>query len=129
MSTRPDTPDREAVSVAPAHPRRWLTLCVLLVAAAMELLDTTIVNVAIPAIDADLHAGEAAIEWTVAGYTLAFAVLLITGGRLGDAFGRRRIFLIGVAGFTGASLLCGMAQAPEQLVAGRVIQGAFAALM
>jgi EmrB/QacA subfamily drug resistance transporter len=129
MSTSQDSRSQGALPVAPPHPRRWLTLCVLLLAAAMELLDTTIVNVAIPAIDADLRAGEAAIEWTVAGYTLAFAVLLITGGRLGDAFGRRRTFLVGVAGFTAASLLCGLSQAPEQLVTGRIIQGAFAALM
>lgn len=111
----------------PRH--RWLALCVLLLAAAMELLDTTIVNVALPAIDADVGAGSAVVEWLVAGYTLAFAVMLITGGRLGDVFGRRRVFLVGVVGFTMASLLCGLAQAPGQLVAFRIAQGGFAALM
>jgi len=95
----------------------------------MELLDTTIVNVALPSIGADLGGGAAVAEWLVAGYTLAFAVMLITGGRLGDVFGRRRVFLAGVAGFTVASMLCGLAQSPEQLVAFRVGQGAFAALM
>lgn len=112
-----------------APPRRWLGLSILLLAAAMELLDTTIVNVAIPSIEKDLGATPAQIEWTIAGYTLAFAVLLITGGRLGDAFGRRRAFLAGIGGFTVMSLASGLAQTAGQLVAARVGQGAFAALM
>ena len=110
-------------------PRRWLALAVVLGAVAIDLVDTTIVNVAIPSIQADLGASAAAIEWIVAGYTLAFAVLLITGGRLGDAFGRRRLFLIGVAGFTVASASAGLAQSPQALTASRVAQGALAALM
>jgi EmrB/QacA subfamily drug resistance transporter len=114
---------------SPLNPRRWLALTVVLGAVAIDLVDTTIVNVAIPSIQADLGAGAAAIEWIVAGYTLAFAVLLITGGRLGDAFGRRRLFVFGVAGFTAASAIAGLAQTPEALVAARVGQGALAALM
>ena len=111
------------------QPRRWLGLAILLLATAIEMLDTTIVNVAIPSIEHDLGATASQIEWVVAGYILAFAVLLITGGRLGDAFGRRRIFLIGIAGFTLMSLGCGLAQSPEQLIAARAAQGAFAAAM
>jgi MFS family permease len=96
------------------NPRRWLALAVVLGAVAIDLVDTTIVNVAIPSIQADLGASAAAIEWIVAGYTLAFAVLLITGGRLGDAFGRWRLFLVGVAGFTVASAIAGLAQTPRR---------------
>jgi EmrB/QacA subfamily drug resistance transporter len=109
--------------------RRWLALSVLLLAAAIDLIDVTIVNIAVPSIQEDLGASAAAIEWTIAGYTLSFAVLLITGGRLGDAFGRRRAFLAGVAGFTAASAASGLAQSPEVLIASRIVQGAFAALM
>jgi EmrB/QacA subfamily drug resistance transporter len=110
-------------------PRRWLALVVVLLAVAIDLIDTTIVNVAIPSIQQDLGASAAAIEWIVAGYTLAFAVLLITGGRLGDAFGRRRLFMVGVGGFTVASAIAGIAQTPDALIAARVGQGALAALM
>jgi EmrB/QacA subfamily drug resistance transporter len=113
----------------PLNPRRWLALAVVMLAVAIDLIDTTIVNVAIPSIQEDLGATAAAIEWIVAGYTLAFAVLLITGGRLGDAFGRKRLFLLGVAGFTLASAIAGLAQTPEGLIAARVGQGALAALM
>jgi EmrB/QacA subfamily drug resistance transporter len=112
-----------------ADPRRWLALAVLLLAAAMDLIDTTVVTVALPAIGDDLGASPAALEWTVAGYALAFGLGLITGGRLGDAYGRRRIFLTGLVGFTAASALCGIAPSGEALVAMRVVQGAFAALM
>lgn len=110
-------------------PRRWLGLAVLLLAAAIDLIDATIVNIALPTIRDDLGAGAAALEWIVAGYSLTFALGLITGGRLGDVFGRRRIFLIGVAGFTLASLAAGLAWSPAALVAARFVQGAFAALM
>src|SRR6187200_452393 len=84
-------------------PRRGLAIGILLFASFMDLLDVTIVQVALPSIGADLAASEAQLEWIVSGYMLAFAVALITGGRLGDLFGRRRIFLIGIAGFTIAS--------------------------
>jgi hypothetical protein len=114
---------------ATLDPRRWLALAVLLVAGFMDLLDVTIVNVAVPSIMRDLGAEYSQIEWIVAGYVLGFAALLITGGRLGDIFGRKRVFMLGVAGFTVASALCGLAQDPVVLIAGRFLQGATAGLM
>ena len=96
----------------PGHPRRWLILFVILAVECMDLLDGTIVNVAAPAIRADLGASLSALQWIAGGYALTFAVGLVTGGRLGDIFGRRRLFLIGVAGFTATSALCGLAPSP-----------------
>ncbi len=110
-------------------PRRWLTLIVLLLAAFMNLLDVSIVNIAIPSIQRNLHASYGDVQWALAGYTLAYALLLITGGRLGDIFGRKRLFLIGVTGFTLLSALCGAAQTPGMLIASRVVQGAMGAIM
>ncbi len=110
-------------------PRRWLTLVILLLAAFMNLLDVSIVNIAIPSIQRDLHASYADVQWALAGYTLANALVLITGGRLGDTFGRKRLFLIGVTGFTIMSALCGAAQSPGMLIASRVVQGAMGAIM
>jgi EmrB/QacA subfamily drug resistance transporter len=112
-----------------ADPRRWLTLAVLLLAAFMNLLDVSIVNIAIPSIQRNLHATYADVQWALAGYTLAYALVLITGGRLGDIFGRKRLFLIGVTGFTIMSALCGAAQSPGMLIACRVLQGAMGAIM
>src|SRR5450432_2165498 len=117
--TRGATPD----------PRRWLTLVILLLAAFMNLLDISIVNIAIPSIQASLHASYADVQWALAGYTLAYAVVLITGGRLGDAYGRKRLFLIGVTGFTIMSALCGAAQSPGMLIACRVAQGVMGGIM
>src|SRR5512140_148572 len=114
-----DTPD----------PRRWLTLIILLLAALMNLLDVSIVNIAIPSIQRDLNASYADVQWALAGFTLAYALVLITGCRLGDTFGRKRLFLIGVTGFTIMSALCGAAQSPGQLIAFRVVQGAMGAIM
>jgi EmrB/QacA subfamily drug resistance transporter len=113
----------------PPDPRRWLTLGVLLLAAFMNLLDVSIVNIAIPSIQRDLHASYADVQWALAGYTLAYALVLITGGRLGDTFGRKRLFLIGVSGFTIMSALCGAATGPGMLIACRVVQGAMGAIM
>jgi EmrB/QacA subfamily drug resistance transporter len=110
-------------------PRRWLTLIILLLAAFMNLLDVSIVNIAIPSIQRNLHASYADVQWALAGYTLAYALVLITGGRLGDTFGRKRLFLIGVTGFTIMSALCGAAQSPGMLIASRVLQGAMGAIM
>jgi EmrB/QacA subfamily drug resistance transporter len=112
-----------------ANRRRWFALSVLVVGAFMDLLDATITGVAIPSIQKDLAVGYSAIQWISAGYSLAFALLLITGGRLGDILGRKRLFLIGMAGFTAASALCGLAQNPEMLIGARVLQGALAAIM
>ncbi|WP_132124417.1 MFS transporter [Actinocrispum wychmicini] len=108
---------------------RWATLAVLLLGQFMALLDVTIVNVAMPTIRTDLHASGAALQLVVSMYTISYAMLLITGARLGDLFGRRRIFVGGVAAFTISSLLCGLAPDPTMLIAARFVQGAGAALM
>ncbi|MFF8949097.1 MFS transporter [Streptomyces sp. NPDC014940] len=104
-------------------------LFTVLLAAALPLVDFFIVNVALPAIGADLAAGEAVLELVVAGYGVAYAVLLVLGGRLGDLFGRRRLFLGGMAAFGLTSLACGLAPGAWGLVAARVAQGASAAAM
>ena len=116
-------------SSAGVDPRRWLAFAVLLLAGFMDLLDGTIVFVALPTIAEDLGASFASLEWVVAGYTLAFALTLITGGRLGDIYGRKRVFLAGVTGFTVASLAAGLAPTAEALIASRAIQGLFAGVM
>jgi EmrB/QacA subfamily drug resistance transporter len=114
----------------PLTPRQQnLALVTLIVAVVLEIVDLTIINVALPAIAADLSARPEAVQWTVAGYALSFALLLMAGGRLGDSFGYRRMFLWGVAGFTLASMACGLAQSPEQLVAARLLQGGAGAIM
>jgi EmrB/QacA subfamily drug resistance transporter len=112
-----------------AYPKRWLALFVLLAAAFMDLLDATIVTVALPAIRLDLGASYAATQWLTAGYTLAFGLGLITGGRMGDRYGRKKTFMVGIAAFTITSAMCGVAQSPEMLVVSRLLQGAAAALM
>ncbi len=109
--------------------RRGLAMGVLIFASFMDLLDVTIVQIALPTIRDDLGATPAQLEWTVSGYMLAFAVLLVTGGRLGDILGRQRVFIAGVAGFTIASITAGLAPTADVLVLSRVVQGAFAALM
>jgi EmrB/QacA subfamily drug resistance transporter len=122
-----------AATPAPEHeeldPRRWLALASVMTALFMVLLDISIVNVAIPAIRANLAADNADIQFVVAGYGLAYAVMLITGGRLGDIFGRKRLFMIGMTGFVVASALCGLAQSAVMLDLSRVLQGFMAALM
>src|ERR1700710_2546958 len=85
---------------------RWLILAVVLAAECMDLIDSTVVNVAAPLIDHDFHASSTSLQWIVGGYPLAIAVGLIAGGRLGDLVGRRTMFLLGAAGFTAASGLC-----------------------
>ncbi|WP_438484803.1 MFS transporter [Streptomyces sp. S186] len=111
------------------HPHRWAALAVLLLAEAMNLLDATVMTVAAPVIRADLGGSDAAIQWFSAAYTLPFAVFLITGGRLGDIAGRRRIFRAGMAAFTLASLACALAPSTAALIAVRAVQGAAAALI
>ncbi len=110
-------------------PRRWLALGAVMTALFMVLLDVSIVNVAVPAIRSNLSANNADIQFVVAGYGLAYAVMLITGGRLGDIFGRKKLFLIGMSGFVLASALCGLAQSAIMLDLSRVLQGTMAALM
>lgn len=108
---------------------RWSVAAVVLAANTMDLLDVTIVNVAGPSIHRELGGGASTIQWLSAAYTLAFAVLLIAGARLGDIFGRRRMFLLGLVGFTGFSAACAMAQGIGMLIAFRALQGGFGALM
>ncbi|HXP58269.1 MAG TPA: MFS transporter, partial [Streptosporangiaceae bacterium] len=108
---------------------RWRVLTVVLIAEAMDILDTTTVNVAGPSVRRSLGGGIGLVQWLSAAYTLAFAVLLITGARLGDRYGPRRMFLAGAAGFTLGSLACGLAVSPGMLIAARVVQGSFGALL
>src|SRR5947209_12478358 len=108
---------------------RWWTLAAMCFALFMVMLDNTVVNVALPSIQRDLHASLSALEWTVNAYTLTFAVLMVTGGRLGDIFGRRRMFLFGVVVFGVSSLAIGFAPSDIFLVAFRAIQGVGAAFM
>jgi MFS family permease len=108
---------------------RWSALIVLMFGTFMFVLDFFIVNVALPSIQQGLGAGESAIEWIVAGYGISTAVLLVTGGRLGDQFGRRLVFALGMALFVVTSAACALAPDPAVLVAARVAQGVGAALM
>lgn len=101
----------------------------VLVAGFMTLLDVSIVNVALPSIDASLDASEASVQLIVAGYSLTFGLLLVAAGRAGDIFGRRRLFMIGVAGFVAASLGCGLAPTAQWLVILRLLQGSFAGIL
>ena len=111
------------------NPLRWFVLAVVLAANIMDIMDATIVNVAGPSIRHAIGGSASTLQWLSAGYTLAFAVFLITGARLGDIFGRRRLFLIGSAGFTVMSAACAAAPSPTVLIAFRVLQGSFGALM
>jgi MFS family permease len=108
---------------------RWLMLIVLLCGQFMALLDATVVNVAMPTIGKSLGASGAELQLVIAGYTVSYAMLLITGARLGDLLGRRRMFMYGIGGFTLASLVCGLAPDVGVLIAARFVQGAGAAAM
>jgi EmrB/QacA subfamily drug resistance transporter len=113
----------------PTMQRKWLTLAAVAFAVFVTTLDNTIVNVALPSIQRDLHLGLSGLAWVVDAYILSFAVLLLTGGRLADSFGRRRLFLAGLSVFTLASLFAGLAPSASALIAARAIQGVGAALM
>src|SRR5580693_229381 len=110
-------------------PRRWAALAVLLTGAFLAPLDFFIVNVAMPSITAGLSARAADVQLVISGYAVVFAVFLITGGRLGDIFGRKTIFLAGLTGFALASALCGLAWSPLSLIMARLLQGVAAAAM
>lgn len=112
-----------------SHPLKWAILALVLAAECMDLLDGTIVNVAAPTIHTDLHAGSAALQWIIGGYALAFAIGLIAGGRLGDIYGRKRLFVTGAVGFVAASLACAFATSPGMLIGFRLAQGGAAALL
>lgn len=119
-----------ASSDTPAVDRRtWLATAVMLVAVFMELMDVTMANVAVPAIRTDLGASSGQVQWVVAGYSVAFAAALLTGGRMGDIWGRKKLFSIGLLGFILTSVMSGIAPNPDTLVIGRVLQGVAAAAM
>ena len=122
-------PHHPSEGEAHAFERRWIAMIVLLMASFMNMIDVTIVNVALPSMQKNLGVSESGIEWVVAGYILAFALGLLPFGRYGDIVGKKRIFLIGVIAFTLASLLCGLALNVEMLIAARVIQGVAGAVM
>ncbi|KOV62570.1 MFS transporter [Streptomyces sp. NRRL WC-3618] len=128
-STGTPTPVADPVPHSVPDRRRWFALAIVMTAAFMDLVDVTIVNVAIPSIQREAGASFSQIQWITAGYALAFAAGLVTGGRLGDIHGRKRLFLVGIGGFTLASALCGFAANPEMLVASRILQGGMAAMM
>jgi EmrB/QacA subfamily drug resistance transporter len=116
-------------TLTPGHPRRWLILFIVLAVECMDLLDATIVQVAAPAIQADLGATPAQLQWIVGGYALALAVGLVLAGRLGDLYGRRRLFILGTAAFVVTSAMCGMAPSTSAMIGFRILQGLAAALM
>ncbi len=113
----------------PSRTNKWAAVAVLLLANFMNLIDITIVNVALPSMQTELSAPPNLIEWIVAGYTFSFALLLLPAGRMGDLFGRRRLFVTGIVIFTFASLACGLAPGTGTLVTARVVQGVGAAIM
>lgn len=125
-----------AAPPAPAAPaaervsrRTWIATAVMLIAVFMELMDVTMANIAVPAIRKNLGASYGQVQWVVAGYSLAFAVALMTGGRLGDIWGRKRLFMVGLVAFIVTSLLSGVAPDPAFLITSRVSQGLAAAVM
>jgi EmrB/QacA subfamily drug resistance transporter len=118
-----------ATTGAPSDSQRWLALAVLCFAQFMLIVDITVVQVALPSIGADLHLGREALTWVVTTYTLCFGGLMVLGGRLADALGARRTLPIGLALFTAASLICGLAPGGGLLIAGRAAQGIGAALL
>jgi EmrB/QacA subfamily drug resistance transporter len=130
----PSTDTTTAGPAAVAGPARLSNrlraiLAVVLIADVLDLMDSTITNIAAPSIVRDIGGGESLIKWLGASYALAMGVLLVVGGRLGDRYGKRRLFLTGIAGFTAASLVCGLAADPVMLIAGRLVQGGFGALL
>src|SRR5213080_896416 len=109
--------------------RKWWTLMAVSFGLFMIMLDNTVVNVALPTMEKDLHVSLASLEWVVVAYALTFASLMITGGKLADLLGRRRIFIAGLVIFTLASLACGLAGSAHVLIGARVFQGVGSALM
>ncbi|WP_336921988.1 MFS transporter [Aquipuribacter sp. SD81] len=115
--------DQQDASTEQPVPNPWRALAVTLLAGFIVLLDVTIVAVALPSLQSDLDTGAPQVQWVVSGYTLTFALVLVTGGRLGDAWGRRRMFVVGLAGFVACSALAGLAPSIWWLVAARLLQG------
>jgi EmrB/QacA subfamily drug resistance transporter len=115
------------VNLSDSYSRRWLAAVVMVGAVLMDMIDITIVNVALPTIQRDLDASGTQLQWVVSAYMLAFAATLIVAGSFGDLLGRKRVFLVGIAFFGAASLAAGLAQSPGALIAARTVQGASAA--
>jgi EmrB/QacA subfamily drug resistance transporter len=126
-ATTPAVPDDAVPS--PLYRLRWVCLAIVLVAEIMDLLDSTVITIAAPTVRAELGGSAATMQWWAAGYTMAFGVFMIVGGRLGDIYGRKRVFVAGIVGFTLASAACALATSPELLIAFRVLQGGFGALL
>jgi EmrB/QacA subfamily drug resistance transporter len=118
-----------ALAIFSEERRKWWTLAAVSFGLFMIMLDNTVVNVALPSIQDDLGAGLSELQWIVTGYALSFAALMLIGGKLADAYGRRLIFVLGIIVFTGASLWCGLSDSGDMLIAARVVQGIGAALM
>src|SRR3954449_9126176 len=130
MSVTTPSPAAEAPTSAPrGYQYRWMVMAVVIVADVMDLLDATIANLAGPSIRADLGGSETTPQWVLPAHTMSFAVGLVISARAGDLVGRRRMFIIGMAGFTVASLLSGLAPTAGALIAFRVLQGLFGAVM
>lgn len=104
-------------------------LAVVIIASMLDLMDSQITNIAAPSIARELGGGESLIKWLGASYQLAIGTFLVIGGRLGDRYGKRRLYLAGIAGFVAASLFCGLSADPAMIVIGRLIQGSFGALL
>src|SRR5580704_12372057 len=111
-----------------ASSSRW-TLAATILGSSMTFIDATVVNVALPAVQADLHATITDVQWVIEAYALFLGALILVGGSMGDQFGRKRVFLLGVVSFTVASIACGIATSPGMLIAGRSLQGIGAALL
>src|SRR5215208_4803925 len=108
--------------------RRW-TLVATILASSMTFIDMTVVNVALPALQTELHATITDVQWVIEAYALFLGALILVGGSLGDQFGRKRVFLLGVVSFTAASIACGLATSPVMLIVGRALQGIGAAFL
>jgi EmrB/QacA subfamily drug resistance transporter len=118
-----------ALAIFSEERRKWWTLAAVSFGLFMIMLDNTVVNVALPSIQRDLDTGLSELQWIVTGYALSFAALMLIGGKLADAYGRRLIFVLGILLFTGASLWCGLSDSGDMLIAARIVQGIGAALM
>src|SRR4051795_6888345 len=125
----PAVSDREERPAMEADRRKWFTLGAVAFGLFMIMLDNTVVNVALPSIHDDLGIKYDELEWVVNAYALVFGVLLLSGGKLADLFGRRRIFIAGLALFSLSSLACGLANSSGTLIGARVVQGVGAAMM
>src|SRR5919204_3175925 len=123
------SPDERGRRMTKQGTNPWLVLVLICIAQFMVVLDATIVNVALPSIQKDLHLTEGNLQWIVNAYTLVFGGFLLLGGRAGDLLGRKRLFLIGLVVFTGASLVDGLASSEGMLIAARALQGLGAALI